>query len=300
MPAALRPNLAWIACAASFAAQAALNSPPFWDVRDVEHPKMGAIRVAVPSHAVETPVGQEKIVSLVFFSCEKSRGRIAIELANAPESDPKGGLPPKLMPKLICNSREAGVAPQTEIATSWNVSGIGDPLARGLVPSALRKCASLEIQQTLALPKGWARDTERVDIELIPYHKEIESVLNECNAPVVAAAPSRSPAPAPVSPPAAAPPKAAAANKPPQATAVTKPIEAGGGASWKSARTTSNGGRTNVRASPSTTAPIVTMLNPGQPLLAQSAGGDWYRVKPASGTAFAGFIRQDRLVFDAR
>lgn len=305
MPPALRPILAWIACAASFSAQAALNSPPFWDLRDVEHPKMGTIRVAVPSRAIETPVGTEKIVSLVFFSCEKARGRIAIELANAPESDPKGGLPPKVMPKLICNSREAGVTPQTEIATSWNVSGIGDALARGLLPSPLRRCASIEIRQTLALPKGWARDTEHVDIELIPYHKEIESVLNECGA-VVAAAPAPAPAPTKAAtsnrPPPPPAPQAAArapavAPAPASAAATSAPS---GDAPWKSARAISSGGRTNVRASPSTTAPVVTMLNPGQPLLAQAAGGDWYRVKPTSGSAFAGYIRQDRLVFETR
>ena len=315
MPPALRPIFAWIACAATLCAQAALNSPPFWDVRDVEHPKMGTIRVAVPSKAIETPVGKEKIVSLVFFSCEKSRGRIAIELANAPESDPKGGLPPKTMPKLICNSREAGMTPQTEIATSWNVSGIGDALARGLPPSVLRHCASVEIQQTLSLPKGWARDTERVDIELIPYHKELDSVLGECGA-VVAAAPAQPPAPAAVAPAASpAPAKAAANNRPvpvapaqPAARApamATAPAPAAtlapsGEAPWKSARTSSNGGRTNVRASPSTAAPVAAMLNPGQPLLAQSAGGDWYRVKPTSGNAFAGYIRKDRLVFETR
>jgi len=302
-PTFLRPTFAWIACVASLCAQAALNSPPFWDVRDVEHPKMGTIRVAVPSKAIETPVGKEKIVSLVFFSCEKSRGRIAIELANAPESDPKGGLPPKVMPKLICNSREAGATPQAEIATSWNVSSIGDALARGLPPSALRRCASIEIQQTIALPKGWARDTERVDVELIPYHKEIESVLNECGA-VIAAAPSQPSAPAaPSSPPPSTPTKPATSNRPlpsPAPAPAAAPSTQVGEADWKSARTISSGGRTNVRASPSTTASVVVMLSPGQPLLAQPAGGDWYRVKPTSGTAFAGYIRQDRLVFESR
>jgi hypothetical protein len=201
------------------------------------------------------------------------------------------------------------MAPQTEIATSWNVSGIGDPLARGLAPSALRKCASLEIRQTLSLPKGWARDTERVDIELIPYHKELESVLNECNGPTVAAAPSQHPEPAPASTPAPPPAKAAAASKPAPgaaasnpapAAATNKPVQAVADAEWKSARTTSSGGRTNVRSSPSTTASVVVMLAPGQPLLAQPAGGDWYRVKPTSGSAFAGYIRQDRLVFETR
>ena len=306
MGAALRLASACLACAATFAAQAALNSPPFWDVREVEHPKMGAIRVAVPSKAVETPVGKEKIVSLVFFSCEKSRGRIAIELANAAESDPKGGLPPRVMPKLICNSREAGVTPQAEIATSWNVSSIGDALARGLTPTSLRRCASIEIQQTISLPKGWARDTERVDIEVIPYHKEIDAVITDCGT-VTAAAPSQpsppaataSPAPsvASRSPPPPAPQAAARAPAPaPAAVASSAPTEG----PWRSARTSSNGGRTNVRASPSTTAPLVTMLSPGQPLLAQPAGGDWYRVKPTSGNAFAGYIRQDRLVFETR
>src|SRR5437868_3524414 len=142
------------------------------------HPKLGPIRVAVPSTSIATLVGKEKILSLVFFSCEKIAGRIAIELANAAESDARSGLYPKQMPRMFCNPRSS--APRSEIPTTWYVSEIGDALARGLAPSDLRRCASIEIQQDIALPRGWGPDAQRVDIEIIPYKKELDTVLAAC------------------------------------------------------------------------------------------------------------------------
>src|SRR4051812_10145597 len=148
------------------------NSPLLWDVREGNHPRMGPITVAVPEQSVVTAVGKEKILSLVFFSCEKIAGRIAIELANAAESDARSGLYPKQMPKMFCSPRST--APRSEIAATWYVSEIGDALARGLSPSDLRRCASIEIQQDIALPRGWGPETQRVDIEVIPYKKELD------------------------------------------------------------------------------------------------------------------------------
>jgi len=274
------------------------NSPLLWDVREGNHPRMGPITVAVPAESVVTPVGKEKILSLVFFSCEKIAGRIAIELANAAESDARSGLYPKQMPKLFCNPRSS--APRTEIAASWYVSEIGDALARGLAPSDLRRCASIEIQQDIALPRGWGPETQRVDIEVIPYKKELDTVLASCamaqphlrtdaaKAPPVASAPPPAPAkpaPSPAPPPALAKAPAASAKAPPSVEAP-----------WRNAHVLATGGRTNVRASPSTSAPIVIALEAGAAVLVQSTGTEWWRARPTSGSGFIGYIRQDRLL----
>ena len=310
-------------------AQPLPNSPLAWEVREGNHPRMGPITVAVPAQSVVTPVGKEKILSLVFFSCEKVAGRIAIELANAAESDARSGLYPKQMPKMFCNPRSS--APRTELPTTWYVSEIGDALARNLAPSDLRRCASIEIQQELALPRGWGPETKRVDIEVIPYKKELDTVLAACAVPqphlraeaskpeppkpaapkvepAKPAAPKAEPAKpvvtlpsqaaatvaAPQKPAPAAP--AAPANVAPATPAKTAPAKAAATEpQWRSARVLSTGGRTNVRASPSTTAPIVIMLDPGSSVLVQSTGTEWWHARAASGNGFSGYIRQDRL-----
>jgi hypothetical protein len=241
-----------------------------WEVREVEHPRMGPIKVAVPTTSIATPVGNDQIVSLVFFSCEKTQGKIAIELANAPQSDGRAGLPPKQMPRLVCNIGTA----KSELATSWLVSDLGDALARGLSPSALRRCASIDVLQNISLPKRWARGSERFRIEIRPSTEAIDSVLTECATPTSAAA-----MPAPATPSPAAPAKATAAE------------------SWKPARTIAKG-RTNVRAAPDLDSAVVIRLEPGAKVLVQQSSGDWWKAKPATGEKLHGYIRQDRLVFD--
>jgi SH3 domain-containing protein len=283
-------------------AQPALpNSPLLWEVREGNHPRMGPITVAVPEQSVVTPVGKEKILSLVFFSCEKTAGRIAIELANAAESDARSGLYPKQMPKLFCNPRSS--APRTELPATWYVSEIGDALARGLAPSDLRRCASIEIQQDIALPRGWGPETQRVDIEVIPYKKELDAVLATCAVAqphLRAEAPKAAPAPMP----AAAPPPKAAPMLPTPAPPVPKlaavpapaktpaPVEA----PWRTVHVVATGGRTNVRASPTTDSPIVIALDAGAVVQVQPTGTDWWRARSANGAGFAGYIRQDRLL----
>ena len=277
--------------------QPTLRSPLMWEIRDGTHPKMGPITVALPSSSIVTPVGKEKIQTLVYVSCERARGRVAIEIANAAESDPKGGLMPGRMPRLTCNPRAEG--PATEIAASWYVSELGDVLARGLAPADLRRCASIEVSEELALPRGWGPAAQRIDIEVIPYKKELDTVLGSCvEGAYVAAAPAK---PA-VAAAAKAPPTAPAARPapPPASPKASPPVmvqAANAQAPWKGARTVSQG-RTNVRASPKIDAPVVTQLYPGMPLLAQRAEGPWLRVKPRSGASFSGWIREDRLVFE--
>lgn len=254
-------------------------SPLQWELRDGAHPRLGPIQVAVPSTSMATPVGKEKVLSLVFFSCEKSRGRIAIELANAPESDAKSGLRPQQMPRLFCNPRST--APRSEIPASWVVSEIGDALARGLAPSDLRRCASIDVVQDVALPRGWASEAQHIEMELIPYKKELEAVLATCSAgpSVVAEAPKpAAPSPVPVAP---------------KATSQPAPQADG---EWKTARTIGDG-RTNVRSGPSIQSPVVAHLDPGMLILVQATPNEWWKARARMGAGFIGYVRQDRLVF---
>ena len=293
------------------AAQSPLpSSPLLWEIRDGTHPKLGPIRVAVPSTSIVTPVGKEKIVSLVFFSCERSKGEIAIELANAAESDTRGGLYPKQMPKLFCDPRST--APRTEIASTWFVSEIGDALTRGLAPSVFRRCAAVQIVQDLALPRGWGAETKHVEIEVIPYKKEIDEVLATCaegprltaQAPATppkapaAAAPAQSSPPAPAKAPPAAAPKVATAEAPKTSSAPASASRsvASSDAPWRSAHTLT-GSRSNIRSSPSIDSSVVTMLEGGASVLVQPAGGDWWRVRTHLTNPPLGYMRQDRLTF---
>ena len=259
------------------------NSPLQWELRNGQHPKLGPIQVAVPSTSIATAVGKEKILSLVFVSCEKSRGRIAIELANAAESDAKSGLRPRQMPRLFCNPRST--APRSEIPTAWTVSEIGDALARGLAPSDLRRCASIDVLQDVALPRGWAVDTQHIEVELIPYKKELDAVLATCSegpaTTTIAEAPrAAAPSTAPAAPPAPAQGKA-----PPAADG-----------QWKTARTI-DGGRTNVRSGPGIDSPVVAHLDPGVLILVQAAPNGWWKARAKLGAGFIGYVRQDRLSF---
>jgi len=294
------------------AAQSPLpSSPLLWEIRDGTHPKLGPIRVAVPSTSIVTPVGKEKIMSLVFFSCERSKGEIAIELANAAESDTKGGLFPKQMPKLFCDPRST--APRTEIASTWFVSELGDALTRGLAPSVFRRCAAVQIVQDLALPRGWSGETKHIEIEVIPYKKEIDEVLATCaegprlaaQAPTApppktaaAPAPAQLTPPAPAKAPAAAAPKVASAEPPktsPAPSSASSPV-ASSDAPWRSAHTLASS-RSNIRSSPSIDSSVVTTLEAGVSVLVQPAGSDWWRVRTHLTNPPLGFIRQDRLTF---
>jgi hypothetical protein len=271
-----------------------VHSPLDWDIRDGTHARLGAIRVAVPRTSMKTPVGEQSVSSLVFVSCEKARGRIAIELANATRPDDPGGLQPRKTPLLICNSRAPmGKGPdRTTLAAEWEISPIGDALARGFAPATFRQCASIDILEEVALPKGWKSDTARIEIELIPYSRELDSVISGCTQ--VAEAPAPAPPKFAAAAKAAAPPpppsKPVAAPQPPAPAA---PVDD----SWKPARATFKG-RTNIRSGPTLDSPVVIMLDPGQLILVQRTGGEWWKVRPRSGNAYQGFIRQDRINFN--
>lgn len=240
------------------------SAPVAWQIGEGAHPTLGSIRFASPRTPVTTPVGSAKVSSRAYVSCERSSGKIAIELAHATAPDDPGGLQPKTLPVLTCHMRGAGDRlVQTDLPARWAISDIGDVLARGFLPRTLRRCASIGVVQDVKLPPGWARDSARVQLAIDPYVKELDSIFVTCGE-TPASAPATSPAPAV--------------------------------AAWKSARAVSSG-RTNVRARPAANSPLVVQLHPGTPVLAQPVGGDWWRVRPSSGAKFEGYIRGDRLVF---
>ena len=269
----------------SIGKQRAAASPLQWDIRETTHPRLGLIRFAFLKIPIATPVGNAKVSSNVYVSCEKGARKIAIELANATAPDDPGGLQPKTMPRLVCNTLATPNDPrlvQDDVTARWEVSPIGDVLARGLSPFALRECVSIGIVQDVVLPKGWARPNAPVEFEIAPYARELDSIFATCGE-ITAYAPAK-PAAAAVP---AAPSIASPALKAAESTGVP----------WRQARTTSRG-RTNVRAQPSLRSGVVIELDPGDIVLVQRTGTEWWRVKSRPGRpAFDGYIRQDRIVF---
>ncbi|HYC37242.1 MAG TPA: SH3 domain-containing protein [Usitatibacter sp.] len=250
-----------------------------WDLGETRHPVLGNIAFATNTLAVETPVGARKVTSRAYLSCEKAAQKMALELANATGINDPGGLQPKEIPRLLCTTVVRGKRAQAEIPARWAISELGDVLARGFAPASLRQCASIEVQQEVILPKGWGRETARIAFEIAPSVKELGPIFSFCgedtSTPAVATA-AAVPAPAPAATPAPGP----------------SPAEL----PWKAVRTIA-GGRTNVRAQPSTASAVVIQLAPGALLQAQPVSTEWWRVKPASGKPFVGYVRDDRLEF---
>ena len=254
---------------ATIGKQRASASSVEWEVRDVNHPRLGPIKFAARKSAVATAVGSETIVSQAYVSCQKSTRKIAVEFSNAFASNPAGGLGPRVWPRLTCYSpdpRGAGALAMSEISPKWEVNNLGDALVQGLAAPELRRCVSIDVLQDIALPTGSVQGSQQVVMELLTYNKELDAVFAECGEKTAYASP---------------------AADPPAATA----------ADWRRARTIARG-RTNVRAAASVDSPQVVMLAPGTPLLAQRTSTDWWAVKPRSGSAFSGFVREDRLVFE--
>jgi hypothetical protein len=252
--------------AAAIGRQRAAASTVEWEVKDIDHPALGPIRFASRKAAAATAVGSQKIVTQLYVSCQKRTGNIAMELSNAPESNPAGGLAPREIPRLTCYSPAPGGGGrlvEAEIHAKWEVNNLGDALARGLAPRELRRCVSIDVLQDLVLPPGWERGSQQVLTEILPYGPALEAVFAACGEA-----------------------KAPLAAKP-----------SPGAGQWKPARSTMKG-RTNLRAAASVDSPLAGQLNPGTRLLVQEASADWWKVKPRSGTAFAGFVRKDRVVLE--
>jgi hypothetical protein len=265
--------------------QRAAASSIDWDVREVIHPLLGAIKVAVQKTAVTTPTRGGKVVSSAFVSCQQAGAKIAIELANAPESDAASGLGPVDLPRIVCTSlRPQGDLVKADIPASWEIGGLGDALTRGISPSALRQCVSIEILQNLALPTGWPQSSQKVSMELMPYGRELDSIFAACGETT---------AYSPDTPPPGL--RQSVAQLPPKVTSEL-PARAPE-AAWQAARAITKG-RTNVRRAASIDSDIVTHLDPGARIHVQPVGGDWWKVKPRKGPAFAGYVRRDRFTFE--
>ena len=269
--------------------QRAARSTVEWNVQDIDHALLGPIRFAVQKVAVTTAVGSEKVFSQVFVSCQKSNGKMAIELTNAPGSDLAGGLRPTELPRLVCNRprpRGGGTLARSDVVAKWEISTLGDTLARGLSPSELRRCVSIDVLQSVALPAGASRPSQRIAMELLPYDKALDSVFTACGERT-----------------AFGPVEQAPAATPPEARPGPTPAPEGGqpaqpaGAGWKPARTTPKG-RTIVRAAASVDSRIVIKLAPGTQVLVRRTSAPWWEVKPRAGAGFRGYIREDRLVVE--
>jgi len=280
-----------------------------WDVRDVNHPLLGPIKAAVQRNAIATPARSEKILSLAFVSCQKSTGKVALELASAPESDARGGLGPVDLPRLVCNKpRPDGVLAKEDLAASWEIGALGDTLARGLSPAALRRCVSIDVLQNVALPPGSPQQSLRVALELTPYGKELDAIFTACGEKTayLVEAPSPS-AQAPVGQPtlaAQAAPNAQAAPVEQTAPVVqtapqprSNPVAGAAEGPWTRARTIGQG-RTNIRKADTINSAVVIQLDSGAVLLVQPTSAQWWKVKPRSGTAFSGYVRRDRVVLE--
>ena len=263
---------------ASLGKQRAAASRLEWEIRDAGHPVLGPIRFAHTRSSIVTPVGSGKVFSNAYVSCEKSARTIAIELTNQTAPDDPGGLRPAAMPRLVCIS-PAGTGGtrvvQQVLEASWQVNPLGDAMARGLRPSALRACAAIGVVEDVALPRGWARGTAPIAFEISPYAKDLDSIFVTCGEMTAYGPPAgegrRSPSP------------------------LGERRGEGQPSAWKTARTIASGA-TNVRAGPNVHSAIVARLNPGAVVFVQSTGGEWWRAKSRGGTKFEGYIREDRLV----
>ena len=292
-----RSRLVFVAALCGIAlASKAQSLPTFasWDVREVEHPVLGAIKVAVPQSGITTQVKGARIVSAAFVSCEKASGTIAIELANSIESDTQGGLRPAQLPRMVCNGRASGAPARTTIRAKWSTNELGDVMARGLPAAELRRCGAIDIEQDVALPPSLALASQRIALRLLPATTDLANVLacdeatRTSEAAVIPPATEPKPAPAPESKPAPAPEP-----KPPQVLRAAAVVDS----PWKRAHTVA-GSRTNVRAAPRIDGRLVKQLDAGTRVLVQKAEGDWWRVKPSKGTGPGGYIRADRLAFE--
>ena len=309
--------------------QRAAASKLEWEVRDAGHPVLGDIRFAYLKSAIETPVGNNKVYSRAYVSCQRQVRRFAIELTNATAPDDPKGLKPATEPRLFCKRPtipgDERLVTEPMLAT-WVINELGDAMSRGFRAFPLRECIAIAVEQEVELPKGWAQRTAKVKFEITPYNRELDGVFATCGEQSAYAPPPAPPAPiasskapvaqakatpaAPSPPPAQAkapppspPPAQAQAKAPPPApapapVASTAPPDspAISSAPWQPARVIATG-KTNVRGGPRLDSAVVIELHPGTPVLVQKTANEWWRARPTSGAAFDGFIRQDRLDF---
>jgi len=294
----------------------AAASEMHWRVREGNHPKMGPIKVAISLDAHVSYFGTEKVVSTLYLSCERQARKIAIEVTNARSDDLAGGLKLKEIPRLTCLGvvGPGGLPPRTEIAAKWEANELGDVLARGLSPSELRACPSLELREKILLPPAFEREFEEASVVIPTYAPGPDDVFAACGeasayppeeklaanvaSPAAALAPAPAPAPTASPAPKAKPlPTTPAAAPPPQVAPPIPPPAPPPPPDWQRAHTI-NKGRSNIRKAPDLNSPVVAQLPPGVRILVQASADDWWHVKSPSGAKFEGYIRQDRFTLD--
>jgi hypothetical protein len=152
-----------------------------WAVMDGNHPVMGPVRFAHMALPIATSIGGARVYSNAYVSCERGERRIAIELTNQVAPDDPFGLKAAMAPRLICKSpARGGGTTQSLIEARWQYNPLGDALARGLSPAALRACASIAIVERVALPEGWERPIAPVEFEISPRAKGLEEIFASC------------------------------------------------------------------------------------------------------------------------
>jgi len=308
--------------AAALGKQRAAASKIEWEPHEAGHPRLGNITFAYNKELIQTPAGNGKVFSRAYLSCQKATHKFAIELTNTTAPDDPSGLQPAETPRIVC-VRPTGPAQQVqeEILANWDVDPkLGDALTQGLRAFPLRECVAIRVEQQVALPASWAQKSVKVEFEILPYNRTLDAVFAACgersayapSTPTVAASSPAKPAPAttPAKPQvaAAAPPKSTppAPASSPAPAALTTPVNAApvaapppavnAQAGWQMARVLPSG-KTNVRAGPRIESSIVAQLDPGAVVLVQRTGNEWWRARPANGTGFDGYIREDRLSF---
>lgn len=270
--------------AAAIGKRFAVDSGTQWKSSEINHPVLGPIQFAGRKAEVVTPVRDQKIFSNTYVSCQRKTGTIALELTNAPSTAPDRGLGPIDLPRLVCNSPGPGGSGvvKTELAASWEISTLGDTLARGLPPSTLRQCVSIDVFQNLALPTAWRQESQRVALQITPFSRELDAVFARCGEATAYAIEEPRPTP---------PPAARSTPAPGDRTDRANELP------WMPARTTAKG-KTNVRAAAKLNSALVIQLDPGAVILVQRGPADWWKVKPGSGAGFSGYIREDRVELD--
>jgi hypothetical protein len=289
--------------AAPLGKQRAAGSKLVWDMKDSVHRALGQLRSATLRNPFETTVGNTKVYSRVYFSCEKAGKTFSMELTNGTSLGDPTGLKPANEPRLFCSRP---IQPfdeklvQEELLAHWETGKAGESLTWGLRPFPLRECVSIRVIQDVALPEGSAQKSAKVEFDVFPYSREFDSVFAACGEASAYAAAGTPTAPAIVA--AAAPPKPApppVAAKPvavPTPAPAPPPTAVPANSTWQMARTPVTR-KTNVRAGPTLQSAIVAELHPGSVVMVQKTGTEWWKARPSSGTQFDGYIREDRLVF---
>ncbi|MEO5694716.1 MAG: SH3 domain-containing protein [Usitatibacter sp.] len=266
---------------ATLGKQRAAGSTLEWATRGSNHLVLGPLRSAFLKSPVVTQVGNAKLYSRASLSCQSAVRTFAIELQTGTAESGAGGLKLVSDPRLYCSRPITSFDEklvQEEMLASWQLGADGTALSKGLRPFPLRECVAIRVEQEVVLPPRWSQKTARIEFDIHPYNREVDSIFASCGEVSAYGAPE---------------PVAESAPPPPP---LPEPVAAPAAPTWLSARTTTSG-KTNVRAAPKVNSALVDTLDPGTPVMVKKSGDDWWMAKSTSGVPFEGYIRGDRLVF---